>query len=124
MSGNRAYIGSQRLRMQALALICLFLCQFGFEALGGVLRTATPFDDVCTVAGSRSGGDGGAPTAMPSHGRHCALCASASVLPPPPLPFTSAGYCHAAILAVAAGQSMHPVTAGAHWQSRAPPFLS
>ena len=124
MSRNRAYIGVQRLRMQALALICLFLCQFCFEALGGVLRTATPFDDVCTVAGSRSGGDGGAPAAMPSHGKHCALCASASVLPPPRLPLAVAVACQAVVLPAVVRQSMHPVAAGAHWQSRAPPFPS
>ncbi|HEY9193945.1 MAG TPA: DUF2946 family protein [Methyloversatilis sp.] len=124
MSRNSACIGDRRLRMQAFALICLFLCQFGLEALGGVLRTATPFDDVCTVAGSRSGGDGSVPTAMPSHGKHCALCASASVLPPPPLSFTTTETCHADVLSMEAGRSLHPVAAGAHWQSRAPPHLS
>lgn len=124
MSRNRTCIGSGRLRMQAFALICLFLWQSGLEALGGALRTATPFDDVCSVADARRGGDGGAPTAMPSHGKHCALCVSASVLPPPPLPFLSTEQGHAASLPVAVDQSLHPVAAGAHWQSRAPPSLS
>jgi hypothetical protein len=112
------------LRRQAFALACLFLFQFAVESLGGALRTATPFDDICSVSTSRAGEQSGAPGGLALHGQHCALCASASALAPPPLPCALPGHHHVDAADTRAIEPQHRIASGAHWHSRAPPSFS
>lgn len=108
-------------RQQAFALLCVFLLQFTVESFGGVLRMATPFDDVCRASMARGAEASGRPDGMASYGQHCALCVSASALPPPPLPFALTEFHHAETVEAQAIESHHRIAQGAHWHSRAPP---
>ena len=109
------------LRQPAFALLCLFLLQFAVESLGGVLRIATPVDDICRVSTARGAEASGAPGGMASYGQHCALCVSASALPPPPLPFALTEFHLVEMTATRVIESHHRIARGAHWHSRAPP---
>jgi hypothetical protein len=113
-----------RLLRLAWVLLCAFVLQFAIESLGGALRVATPFDEICSVSAADAGDIRGGPDNMVSHGQHCALCVSAFALSPSPLPFplTESGQSDAPI--ARAIDTGHRIETGAHWQPRAPPPLS
>lgn len=105
-------------------LLCAFVLQLATESLGGAMRVATPFDEICSVSAAGTGQIRGGTGDTMSHGEHCALCVSAGALSPPPLPFplTAAGRSDASI--TRAIDSGHRIESGAHWQPRAPPLFS
>lgn len=108
----------------AWVLLCAFVLQFVMASLGGAVRVATPFDEICSVSTAGAGDIRGGSGDTPSHGQHCALCVPAGALSPPPLPFplTESGQSDAPI--VRAIDTGHRIETGAHWQPRAPPPLS
>lgn len=119
----RPHRTARRLKL-AWVLLCAFVLQFVMASLGGAVRVATPFDEICSVSTAGAGDIRGGPGNTVSHGQHCALCVPAGALSPPLLPFllTESGQSDAPI--VRAIDTGHPIETGAHWQPRAPPPLS
>ncbi|MCQ9377542.1 DUF2946 family protein [Methyloversatilis sp. XJ19-49] len=114
---------ARRLKL-AWGLLCVFVLQFFMASLGGAVRVATPFDEICSVSAAGAGDIRGGSGNTVSHGQHCALCVSAVALSPPLLPFplTRSGRSDAPI--TRAIDTGHRIETGAHWQPRAPPPLS
>jgi hypothetical protein len=105
-------------------LLCAFVLQLATEYLGGAMRLATPFDEICSVSAAGAGATRGNPGDSVSQGQHCALCVPAGALSPPPpaFPLSAASQSDASIMR--AIYSGHRIETGAHWQPRAPPPLS
>ncbi|WP_069038071.1 DUF2946 family protein [Methyloversatilis sp. RAC08] len=114
---------ARRLKL-AWVLLCAFVLQFVMASLGGAVRVATPFDEICSVSAAGAGDVRGGSGDTVLHGQHCALCVPAGALPPPPLPFplTQSGQSDAPIVRII--DTGHWIETGAHWQPRAPPLLS
>lgn len=105
-----------RTRALAMALACVLLALVGLGAAGQATARVMPGDDICSSA------DRDRPPGDATHRGHCSLCAGSTGLAPPPFGLPLPAPLQPVIEASCAGPSLHAISAGAHWQSRAPPM--
>ena len=105
-----------RTRALAMALVCVLLALVGLGAAGQATARVLPGDDICSST------DRDRPPGDATHRGHCSLCAGGTGLAPPPFGLPLPALLPPVDEASCAGAALHAISAGAHWQSRAPPL--
>lgn len=103
-------------RALAMALVCVLLALVGLGAAGQATARVLPGDDICSST------DRDRPPGDATHRGHCSLCAGSTGLAPPPFSLPLPAPLPPVVEASCARASLHAISGGAHWQSRAPPL--